>query len=192
MPHVFHENPCHRIVHIAYTTGSGSRRSGYITTHESAGCVAGNVHESQAHTVLGQRMFRPIEKSFRSNEVDSMKDCEAMINQSCEANDTLRICWHWVEWDVFLAKFFQLKASHVYKHFSASTENPSTVTPKRCCDRVADSLLLLKLGVTVMDIINAGRLVILTTSGISEHRLQYQQREIKQYLRPDSQLPWEE
>ena len=65
MPHVFHENPCHRIVHIAYTTGSGSRRSGYTTPHESAGCVAGNVHESQAHTVLGQWMFRPIEKKFQ-------------------------------------------------------------------------------------------------------------------------------
>ena len=100
------KNPCHRIVHIAYTTGSGSRRSGYTTPHESAGCVAGNVRESQAHTVLGQWMFRPIEKQFRSNEVDSMKDCEAMINQSCEANDALRICWRWVEWDVFLAKFF--------------------------------------------------------------------------------------
>ena len=62
MPHVFHENPCHRIVHIAYTTGSGSRRSGYTTPHESAGCAAGNVHESQAHTVLGQWMFRHIEK----------------------------------------------------------------------------------------------------------------------------------
>ena len=57
--------------------------------------------------MLGQWMFRPIEKkSFRSNEVDSMKDCEAMINQSCEANDALQICWPWVEWDVFLAKFF--------------------------------------------------------------------------------------
>ena len=51
--------------------------------------------------------FGLLKKSFRfKNEVDSMKDCEAMINQSCEANDTLRICWRWVEWDVFLAKFF--------------------------------------------------------------------------------------
>ena len=65
MPHVFHENPRHRIVHIAYTTGSGGRRSDYTTPHESAGCVAGNVHESQAHTVLGQWMFRPIEKKFQ-------------------------------------------------------------------------------------------------------------------------------
>ena len=46
MPHVFHGNPCHRIVHIAYTTGSGGRRSGYTTPHESSGCEAGNVHES--------------------------------------------------------------------------------------------------------------------------------------------------
>ena len=96
----------HAIVHIAYTTGSAGRRSGYTTPHEYAGCEAGNVHESQAHAVLGQWRFRPIEKSFRSNEVDSMKDCEAMINQSCEASYGLRICWHWVEWDVFLAKFF--------------------------------------------------------------------------------------
>ena len=65
MPHIFHENPCHRIVHIAYTTGSGSRRSGYTTPHESAGCVADNVHESQSHMVLGQWMFRPIDKKFQ-------------------------------------------------------------------------------------------------------------------------------
>ena len=50
--------------------------------------------------------FGLLKKSFRSNEVDSMKDCEAMINQFCEASYGLRICWHWVEWDVFLAKFF--------------------------------------------------------------------------------------
>ena len=30
--------------------------------------------------------FGLLKKSFRSNEVDSMKDCEAMINQSCEAS----------------------------------------------------------------------------------------------------------
>ena len=50
--------------------------------------------------------FGLLEKSFRSNEVDSVKDCEAMINQSCEANDALQIYWRWVKWDVFLAKFF--------------------------------------------------------------------------------------
>ena len=37
--------------------------------------------------------FGLLKKGFRSNEVDSMKDCEAMINQSCEANNALRICW---------------------------------------------------------------------------------------------------
>ena len=50
--------------------------------------------------------FGLLKKSFRSNEVESMKDCEAMINQSCDAYDALRMCWPWLEWDVFLAKFF--------------------------------------------------------------------------------------
>ena len=110
--------------------------------------------------------FGLFKKSFRSNEVESMKDCEAMINLSCDAYDALRMCWPWLEWGVFLVKFnSQLKALHGYQHFSVSRENPITVMLKRRCDRVADSLRLLKPGVPVKDIINAGRLVIVTPSG---------------------------
>ena len=136
--------------------------------------------------------FGLLKKSFRSNEVDSMADCVKMIDDSCGANEALRFSWSWREWDAFLARFFgPIKGIATYQHFSVTRDAPGQVTMKHYCDGEEDTLRLLKAGISVAEVAEAGKPQVLQPMGISADRLHYLNKEIKQYLHSDSLIPWE-
>lgn len=96
-----------------------------------------------------------------------------------------------MEWDKFLSQYFTaVKNIRRYQHFRVEKARPGVVFVKTACSAEEEELTVLKQSVSAADVAFDSLPPVLQPGGISAQRLQYLEKEIRQYLHEDSLPPW--
>ena len=136
--------------------------------------------------------FSLLKKKVRNSDIDTMNQVVAAVEGSSHVNEAQVFNWQWREWDAFLMKFFQpIRGITKLHHFRVDNTEPSIVYMKESVHEVEQVFCILKEGVSVEEMINAGILLQLQQTGISNQRRAYLEKEIQQHMAGDVSPPWE-
>ena len=125
-------------------------------------------------------------QKFRASEVDSMADVVQAVESSCKGNLAERYSWTWYAWDEHLDKMFTpIPRITTFQHFKFARESPGVVCMKKHCQADEVEIRHVRSSTNSAAVAASGLPTTLPPGGISDTRLLYLNKEIKQYLGQD-------
>ena len=126
----------------------------------------------------------------RNSDIGTMTQVVAAVEVSSHVNEAQVFDWQWREWDAFLMRFITpIRGITKFHHFRVENTEPGMVYMKESVHEVEQVFCILKEGVSVEEVINAGILPQLQQGGISNQRCAYLEKEIQQHMAGDVSPP---
>ena len=129
--------------------------------------------------------FGLIKKFYRSSDIDTVQQLEAMVNNSSKNNIAQMYNWEWREWDTTLDEFFKpIKGITKYQHFLFRCTKIGKVSVKVACDSEPEEVSILKKGITVERVKEAEIPSVIGPGGMTRERKKYLYDKVREHVWP--------